>query len=62
MMEPAVELVSQADVFVVIGTSLVVYPAAGLLNYVRRSTPVHYIDPQSGSGARMGSRHTQRRV
>lgn len=45
MMEPAVELVSQADVFVVIGTSLVVYPAAGLLNYVRRGTPVYYIDP-----------------
>lgn len=45
MMEPAVELVSQADVFVVIGTSLVVYPAAGLLNYVRRGIPVYYIDP-----------------
>ena len=45
MMEPAVDLVRQADIFVVIGTSLVVYPAAGLLNYVRPGTPVYYIDP-----------------
>lgn len=44
-MEPAVELVEQADVFVVIGTSLNVYPAAGLLHYVRRGVPVYYIDP-----------------
>ncbi|MDE6296098.1 MAG: NAD-dependent deacylase [Muribaculaceae bacterium] len=43
--EKAVELVSQADVFVVIGTSLVVYPAAGLLHYVRPDTPIYYIDP-----------------
>ncbi|MDE6370978.1 MAG: NAD-dependent deacylase [Duncaniella sp.] len=43
--EPAVELVSQADIFVVIGTSLVVYPAAGLLHYVRKGVPVYYIDP-----------------
>lgn len=43
--EPAVELVQEADVFVVIGTSLNVYPAAGLLHYVRRGVPVYYIDP-----------------
>lgn len=43
--EPAVELVAEADVFVIIGTSLVVYPAAALLNYVRRGVPVYYIDP-----------------
>lgn len=45
MFETAVELAEQADVFVVIGTSLVVYPAAALLNYVRRGIPVYYIDP-----------------
>ena len=33
MFEPATEIVAQADVFVIIGTSLVVYPAAGLVNY-----------------------------
>lgn len=43
--EPAVELVARADVFVVIGTSLNVYPAAGLLYYVRSGVPIYYIDP-----------------
>lgn len=43
--EMAVELAEQADIFVVIGTSLVVYPAAALLNYVRKGIPVYYIDP-----------------
>lgn len=46
MFEPAVELVRQADIFVIIGTSLVVYPAAALLNYVRAGVPVYYIDPK----------------
>lgn len=45
MLEPAVELVRRADVFVIIGTSLQVYPAAALVNYVRRGVPVYYIDP-----------------
>ena len=45
MIEPATELVAEADIFVIIGTSLAVYPAAGLLNYVRRGVPVYYIDP-----------------
>ncbi|MCM1483772.1 MAG: NAD-dependent deacylase [Muribaculaceae bacterium] len=43
--EPAIELALEADVFVVIGTSLAVYPAASLLHYVRRGIPVYYIDP-----------------
>lgn len=43
--EPAIDLVQQADIFVVIGTSLVVYPAAGLLAYTRPGTPIYYIDP-----------------
>lgn len=42
---PAVELAQEADIFVVIGTSLNVYPAAGLLQCVRPGTPVYYIDP-----------------
>ncbi len=44
--EPAIELVSEADIFVVIGTSLNVYPAAGLLHYVKPGTPIYYIDPK----------------
>ncbi|MDE6277791.1 MAG: NAD-dependent deacylase [Muribaculaceae bacterium] len=45
MFEPATALAEEADVFVIIGTSLVVYPAAALLQYVRRGVPVYYIDP-----------------
>ena len=44
--EPAVEIASEADVFVVIGTSLNVYPAAALMNYVRKGVPIYYIDPK----------------
>lgn len=44
--EPATELVEQADIFVIIGTSLAVYPAASLIHYVRRGVPVFYIDPR----------------
>lgn len=47
--EPAMELASQADIFVVIGTSLNVYPAAGLMSCVRPGTPVYYIDPHPAS-------------
>lgn len=43
--EPATHIAAQADVFVIIGTSLAVYPAAALLNYVRPGTPIYYIDP-----------------
>lgn len=47
--EPAVQLVEEADIFVVIGTSLNVYPAAALLHYVRRGVSVYYIDPNPAS-------------
>ena len=44
-MEHAVEWVRDADIFVVIGTSLNVYPAAALMMYVRPGVPIYYIDP-----------------
>lgn len=44
-MEEAAKLAAEADIFVVIGTSLVVYPAAALIHYVRRGVPIYYIDP-----------------
>jgi NAD-dependent deacetylase len=43
--EEAATLVASADIFVVIGTSMVVYPAAGLIDYVSNNTPVFLIDP-----------------
>lgn len=45
MIETAIEYVEAADVFLIIGTSMNVYPAAGLLNYVRPDVPVFLIDP-----------------
>ena len=45
-LEEAIEEVLSADIFVVIGTSLNVYPAAGLLNYVPADVPVYLIDPK----------------
>lgn len=45
-LEDAIVLAEQADYFAVIGTSLQVYPAAGLINYTPRTTPVFYIDPK----------------
>lgn len=44
--EVAAEAVMAADCFVVVGTSLNVYPAAGLLHYVRPGTPAYLIDPK----------------
>lgn len=46
MIETAIDYVEKADIFVIIGTSLNVYPAAGLLNYVPRGVPVYLIDPK----------------
>lgn len=44
-MENAIEIAAQADIFLVIGTSMQVYPAAGLLSYVPTDSVVFYIDP-----------------
>lgn len=44
--ETAIEYVQRADIFVIIGTSLNVYPAAGLLDYVPRQAEVYLIDPK----------------
>lgn len=46
----AAEAVRKADIFVIIGTSLNVYPAAGLVQYVRPGTPVYLIDPEPSAG------------
>ncbi|MNL42140.1 NAD-dependent protein deacylase [compost metagenome] len=43
-MQPAIKLCQQADIFVVIGTSLQVYPAAGLTTYVPQQAVKYIID------------------
>jgi NAD-dependent deacetylase len=45
MIEKAIGYCENADIFLIIGTSLNVYPAAGLLNYVPAHVPVYLIDP-----------------
>ncbi|MEG1749366.1 MAG: NAD-dependent deacylase [Tannerellaceae bacterium] len=60
MIEPAIRLVQQADIFVVIGTSLNVYPAAGLLDYVSRGKPIFLIDPKSVNTQRNDIQFIQR--
>ncbi len=47
--EPAIDIVSQADIVAIIGTSLAVYPAAGLINYAPTGIPTYYIDPNPAS-------------
>lgn len=44
-LKEAIELVADTDLFAVIGTSLNVYPAAGLLNYVPGDVPIYIVDP-----------------
>jgi NAD-dependent deacetylase len=44
--ETAVTLCEQADILIVIGTSLNVYPAAGLTYYVPQESPIYLIDPK----------------
>ena len=46
MISVAAAEASEADIFVIIGTSLNVYPAAGLVQYVRPGVPVYLIDPK----------------
>jgi NAD-dependent deacetylase len=44
--EPAIEAVSRADIMLIVGTSLTVYPAAGLYRYAGLDTPIYIIDPK----------------
>lgn len=57
MIEPAIDLVKEGDLFLVIGTSLNVYPAAGLLHYVPAGKPIYLIDPNEVATSRGDIRH-----
>ena len=43
----AIQIAKKADIFIIIGTSMVVYPAAGIINYVSDETPKYLIDPNA---------------
>jgi NAD-dependent deacetylase len=49
LIEKAAEIVSKADLLVIVGTSMQVYPAAGLIHYTKRGTPTYLIDPNDVS-------------
>ena len=46
MLEKAAEITLQADILVIIGTSMQVYPAASLINYTKPNIPIYFIDPK----------------
>lgn len=46
MLNKAIEITQQADILVIIGTSMQVYPAASLINYIQQNTPIYFIDPK----------------
>jgi len=46
MMDKAIEITQTADILIIIGTSMQVYPAAGLIHYSNKNTPIYFIDPK----------------
>ena len=60
MIQEAEEITRKADLFVIIGTSMNVYPAAGLLHDVRRNVPVYLIDPKDVHTMRYDIHHIQK--
>ena len=55
MLNAAIDEAEKADIFVIIGTSLNVYPAAGLVQYAPADCPVYLIDPDAVSGGNLRS-------
>lgn len=56
MLGPAAEWMAGADLVVVVGSSLQVWPAAGLVHHAPPRTPVHVVDPAAVEGFAMGGR------
>jgi len=46
MLDKAIKITKKADILVIIGTSMQVYPAASLVDYVKPNTPIYFIDPK----------------
>jgi NAD-dependent deacetylase len=46
LLEPAAEITSQADIIIIIGTSMQVYPAASLIHFAQPGIPIYFIDPR----------------
>nr|WP_299069009.1 NAD-dependent deacylase [uncultured Allomuricauda sp.] len=46
MLKPAIDITLNADILIIIGTSMQVYPAASLINYVSDQVPIYFVDPK----------------
>ncbi len=46
MFQKSAEITAKADILIIVGTSMQVYPAAGLLDFAPRQTPIYFIDPK----------------
>jgi NAD-dependent deacetylase len=46
MLDKAIEITKKADVLIIIGTSMQVYPAASLIDYIKPKTPIYFVDPK----------------
>jgi len=46
MLDKAIKITAEADILIIIGTSMQVYPAASLINYIKSKTPIYFIDPK----------------
>ena len=46
MLDKAIEITKTADILIIIGTSMQVYPAASLVHYIKPNTPIYFVDPK----------------
>ncbi len=46
LLEKSIEITTTADILIIVGTSMQVYPAASLINFVRSGTPIYFVDPR----------------
>ncbi|MGB5270084.1 MAG: Sir2 family NAD-dependent protein deacetylase, partial [Eudoraea sp.] len=51
LLSEAAQITVTADILIIIGTSMQVYPAAGLLNYARQGIPIYFVDPKPSINA-----------
>lgn len=56
MMESAIHIIKNTDIIIIIGTSMQVYPAAGLIDFAPDQTPIYFIDPHPSISS---SKHIQ---
>ncbi|SDG83557.1 Sir2 family NAD-dependent protein deacetylase [Psychroflexus sediminis] len=51
MMDKAIDIIKKTDIIIIVGTSMQVYPAAGLIDFAPQHTPIYFIDPSPSISA-----------